>query len=51
MVTAPSARAFVHARLTELLAARPASPRLHALAAHRLASMAAEDSQEQELSR
>jgi len=51
MVTAPSARAFVHARLTELLAARPASPQLHALAAHRLASMAAEDSQEQELSR
>jgi adenylate cyclase len=51
MVTAPSARAVARARLTELLAARPASPRLHALAAHRLASMAAEDSQEQELSR
>jgi len=49
--TAPSARAVAYARLTELLSARPASPRLHALAAHRLASMAAEDSQEQELSR
>lgn len=43
----PSARAVAHARLTELLAARPASPELHALAAHRLASMAAEDAQEQ----
>jgi adenylate cyclase len=49
--TAPSARAVAHARLTELLAARPASPQLHALAAHRLASLAAEDVQEQELPR
>jgi adenylate cyclase len=43
----PSARAVAHARLTELLAARPASPQLHALAAHRLASLAAEQAQEQ----
>ena len=47
----PSARAVARARLTELLAARPASPELHALAAHRLASLAAEDAREQELSR
>ena len=47
----PSARAVAHARLTELLAARPASPQLHALAAHRLASLAAEAAQEQELPR
>jgi adenylate cyclase len=50
-VTSPSARAVAHARLTELLAARPASPQLHALAAHRLASLAAEEAQEQELPR
>jgi adenylate cyclase len=49
--TTPSARAVAHARLTELIAARPASPRLHALAAHRLASLAAEAVQEQELPR
>ena len=49
--TTPSARAVAHARLTELLSARPASPQLHALAAHRLASLAAEDVQEQELPR
>ena len=49
--TAPSARAVAHARLTELLAARPASPQLHALAAHRLACLAAEDAQEQDLPR
>ena len=49
--TSPSARAVAHARLTELLAARPASPQLHALAAHRLASLAAEEAQEQELPR
>ncbi len=47
-VTKPSARAVAHARLTELLACRPASPQLQALAAHRLASLAAEDVQEQE---
>jgi adenylate cyclase len=46
-VATPSARAVAHARLTELLAARPASPQLHALAAHRLASLAAEDDREQ----
>ena len=45
----PSARAVARARLTELLAARPASPRLHALASHRLATLAAEDAEEQEL--
>ena len=39
----PSARDVAHARLTELLAARPASPELRALAAHRLAGLAAED--------
>ena len=50
-VTSPSARAVAHARLTELLAARPASQQLHALAAHRLASLAAEEAQEQELPR
>ncbi len=50
-VTSPSARAVAHARLTELLAARPASQQLHALAAHRLASMAAEEAREQELPR
>jgi adenylate cyclase len=42
-----SARAVAHARLTELLAARPASPQLHALAAHRLACLAAEAAQQQ----
>ena len=47
-VASPSARAVAHARLTELLAARPASPQLHALAAHRLASLAAEEAQEQQ---
>jgi adenylate cyclase len=47
----PSARAVAHARLTELLAARPASPQLHALAAHRLASLAAQAAQEQALPR
>ena len=46
--TTPAARAVAHARLTELLSARPASPQLHALAAHRLARLAAEDAQEQE---
>ena len=46
-----SARAVAHARLTELLAARPASLPLHALAAHRLARIAAEEAQEQELPR
>ena len=46
-----SARAVAHARLTELLSTRPVSPQLHALAAHRLASLAAEDAQEQELPR
>jgi adenylate cyclase len=50
-VTTPSARAAAHARLTELLAARPASPQLQALAAHQLASLAAEAVQEQELPR
>ena len=50
-VTTPSARAVAHARLTELLAGRPASPQLHALAAHRLAALAAEQAQEQELPR
>ena len=49
--TSPSARAVAHARLTELLAARPASPQLHALAAHRLAGLAADEAQEQELPR
>jgi adenylate cyclase len=47
----PSARTVAHARLTELLAARPASPELRALAAHRLARLAAEQAQEQDLSR
>jgi hypothetical protein len=46
-----SARAIAHARLTELLAARPASPELRALAAHRLAHLAAEEAREQELLR
>jgi adenylate cyclase len=46
-VATPFARAVAHARLTELLAARPASPQLHALAAHRLASLAAEEAREQ----
>ena len=50
-VTTPSARAVAQARLTELLSGRPVSPQLHALAAHRLASLAAEDAQEQELPR
>jgi len=50
-VSSPSARAVAHARLTELLAARPASPQLQALAAHRLARLAAEQAQEQEPSR
>ena len=45
--TSPPARAVARARLAELLAARPAAPQLHALAAHRLASLAAEDAQEQ----
>jgi adenylate cyclase len=47
----PSARTVAHARLTELLAARPASPQLHALAARRLGSLAAEQAQEHELFR
>jgi adenylate cyclase len=47
--TTPSVRAVARARLTELLAARPASPQLHALASHRLACLAAEDAAEQEL--
>ena len=51
VATPPSARAVAHARLTELLSARPASSRLHALAAHRLASLAAEAAQEQDLLR
>ena len=46
-----AARAVARARLTELLAARPASLELQALAAHRLACLAAEDAKEQELSR
>ena len=50
-VTPSSARAVAHALLTELLAARPASRQLQALAAHRLASLAAEATQEQELPR
>jgi len=50
-VTSPAARAAAHARSTGLLAARPASPQLQALAAHRLASLAAEEAQEQELPR
>ncbi len=47
----PSALTVAHARLTELLAARPASPQLHALAARRLALLAAEQAREQELPR
>src|SRR5262249_42993274 len=47
----PAARAVAHARLTELLAARPASPELRALAAQRLARLAADEAQEQELAR
>lgn len=47
----PDARAVAHARLTELLGARPASAELRALAAHRLAVLAAEAAQEQDLSR
>jgi adenylate cyclase len=47
--TTPSVRAAARARLTELLAARPASPQLHALASHRLARLAADDAAEQEL--
>jgi adenylate cyclase len=47
----PSARAIAHARLTELLAARPAAPALRALAAHRLAALAAQAAQEQDLPR
>ncbi len=50
-VSMPSARAVAQARLTELLAARPASPQLRALAAHRLARLAAEEAQEQQPSR
>jgi len=50
-VAAPAAHAVAHALLTELLAARPASPQLHALAAHRLASLAVEEAQEQDLPR
>jgi hypothetical protein len=50
-VSTPSARAVAQARLTELLAARPASPQLHALAAHRLARLAAEEAQGQPPSR
>ena len=46
--SAPSARNVAHARLTELLAARPASPQLHALAARQLATLAALQAQEQE---
>ena len=49
--TTPSARAVARARLTELLAARPASPQLHALAARRLALLAAEEAQDQPPSR
>ena len=49
--TSSSARAVAHARLTELLAARPASQQLHALAAHRLARLAAEEPQEQQVPR
>gem|GEM_PF-82959 len=48
-MTPPAARAVARARLTELLAARPASPQLRALAAHRLARLAAEEAREQEL--
>ncbi len=44
----PPARVVARARLTELLAARPASRQLHALAAHRLASLAAHDDAEQQ---
>jgi len=40
---APPARAVARARLTELLAARPASTELHALAARWLASLTADD--------
>jgi len=50
-VTPPSACAVAHARLTELLAARPASPELRALVVHRLARLAAEEAQEQDLPR
>jgi len=50
-VATPAAHAVAHALLTELLAARPASPQLHALAAHRLASLAVEEAQEQDLPR
>jgi len=50
-VSTPSARAVAQARLTELLAARPASPELRALAAHRLARLAAEEAQDQPPSR
>lgn len=45
----PSVRAVARGRLTELLAARPVSPQLHALASHRLAQLAAEDAEEQQL--
>ena len=47
----PDARAVAHARLTELLGARPASAELQALAAHRLATLAAQEAQEQDLPR
>jgi len=47
----PSARAVAHARLTELLAARPASLQLHALAANRLGNLVADAAREQELPR
>jgi len=50
-VSSPAARAVARTRLTELLAAHPASPALRALAAHRLAALAAEEAQEQELPR
>ena len=46
-VVTPPARAVAQARLTELLAARPASPQLHALAANRLASLANDPASEQ----
>ena len=47
----PSVRAVARARLTELIATRPASQQLHALASHRLARLAAEAAEEQELPR
>ena len=50
-VETSAARAVAHARLTELLAARPASSELRALAAQKLARLAAEEAREQELPR